>query len=252
MAIRHGLAGQFGKTEALERYRRVVGRFATIASFGFLVCGFAWGYFWSQVGPYPAIAAFILAAGVVLFAIRRAGAFADKVAKERVRFMRGGQGEALVAWLLEELDNEWHVFNGLKLEADSDIDHVVVGPGGVFSISTKSQRGLFSGTRDGLLHNGQPSPFAQQAMRQAMNLKDRLGVAMGRDVPWVQPILAVPLGYTEQDACGGKVWLVHQDNLIDRIAPEGAPTKLSAEQRSRTVKTLEMLESTAADVYRRP
>jgi hypothetical protein len=56
-----------------------------------------------------------------------------------------------------------------------------------------------------LRHNGQLSPFAQQALRQTMALRDRLNALMGRDVPWVQAVLAVPLGFTEGDACGGKV-----------------------------------------------
>jgi hypothetical protein len=38
---------------------------------------------------------------------------------------------------------------------------VVVGPGGVYCISTKAHRGLFTGTPDGLLHNG--DPIARQA-----------------------------------------------------------------------------------------
>jgi hypothetical protein len=36
----------------------------------------------------------------------------------------------------------------------------------------------------------------------------------------VQAVSAVPLGFSKGDACGGKVWLVHQDEISGRIAPE--------------------------------
>jgi hypothetical protein len=104
----------------------------------------------------------------------------------------------------------------------------------------------------GFLYNGELSDFAQQAMRQTMDLKDRLAVAMGRDVPWVQSVLAVPFGFTEADAKGGNVWLVHQENINDRIAPENGAKRLDKQQIARTVKVLEMIQSGAADVYQRP
>jgi hypothetical protein len=129
---------------------------------------------------------------------------------------------------------------------------VVVGPGGLYCISTKSHRGLFVGTADGLLHNGQPTPFARQAMRQTMDLRNRLQAMMGNDVPWVQAVLALSFGYVERDACGGKVWLVHQENVLKRLAPENGATKLSKGQIARTVKVLEMMQDGAASVYDRP
>jgi hypothetical protein len=157
-----------------------------------------------------------------------------------------------VAWLLEDLDDNWHVFNGIKLERNSDIDHVVVGPGGIYCVSTKSARGWFVGTPDGLLHNSKPSDLAQRALRQTMNLKDRLVALMGADVPWVQPVLAVPYGYVDGDACGGKVWLVHQEQIPDRFAPEGGPRRLDPHQVGRVVKVMEIIRAGAADVYERP
>jgi hypothetical protein len=252
MAIRHGLAGQFGKAQSLLRYRRIIGLFLAIGCVGFTLLGFAWGFFFLRYGSLIGAVAILAVTAAVWYAIRRAEKYVEKLAKERVKYMRGGQCEALIAWLLEDLEDEWHIFNNVKLERDSDIDHLVIGPGGMFCISTKSHRGVFSGTSDGLLHNGQPSRFAQQVMRQTMDIKDRLAVAMGKDVPWVQTVLAVPFGYTERDACGGKVWLVHQENILDRLAPEGAPRKLTEQQITRVVKVLEMIQQGAAEIYQRP
>ena len=165
--------------------------------------------------------------------------------RERIKYLRGGQAEGLIAWLLEGLDDDWHIFNGIKLERESDIDHILIGPAGVFCISTKSHRGLFTGTSDGLLHNGQSCPFAKDAMRQAMTLRDRLAALMGKDVPFVQPVLAVPFGYVEGAACGGKVWVRHQDDITSRIAPKDTRRRLSEKEVAPLVGVLEMFEKDA-------
>lgn len=252
MAIRHGLSGQYGKAQARKRL---------VGSFLFLVIGvalgigavfFAWGYFWSQHGDLYGLFALIVMVALVVASWRWIGKTFDASGKERIKYMRGGQSEAYVAWILEDLDDDWHIFNGIQLELESDTDHVVVGPGGVFCISTKSHRGWFVGTPDGLLHNGRPCGFAKDALRQAMNLVERLKAALGADVPWVQAVLALPFGYIDNDACGGKVWLAHADNLADRLAPEGGPRKLKPKQVERVVKVMEMIAASAAEIYRRP
>jgi hypothetical protein len=251
MAIRHGLSGQFGKREATQRHRRMLIAIFTAGILGTGGVGWVSGYFWSRWGPIVASIAVCALFAMFILAWRRIERYLDKTALERLRYLRGGQAEGLVAWILEDLDDDWHIFNSIKLEKDSDIDHVVIGPGGVFCISTKSQRGVFCGTRDGLLHNDQPSPFARDALRQTMDLVDWFKQAMRSNIPYVQGVLAVPLGFTKADACDGKVWLVHQENLISRLAPKKAQRKLDQQQITRTVKVLEMIEQNAASVFQR-
>jgi Nuclease-related domain len=252
MAIRHGLAGQYGKSQAHQRTVVLIGVLCAISGFfGFaigLVIRSTWG---------PRSVAIVLGVPTVvlllLLAFERWGApHFDRLARERIKYLRGAQGEALVAWLLEDLSNDWHVFNNVKLERLSDIDHIVAGPGGLFCISTKSHRGLFEVRQDLLLYNGKPCDFAQDALRQTMNLKDRLTAVMGGDVPWLQPLLAVPFGFIEGDACGGRVWVLHQEQLMDRICPHDAPKKLDKRQLERVVRALELLQGKAAEVYERP
>ena len=252
MAIRHGLAGQYAKSEAMKRFHRIVDRYFTAGALLSAVIGFVAGYVMRSGGYWPLVLVPVSIA--IYIAGKRYASGMDrelnKVAKERIKYLRGGQTEALIAWLLEDLDDRWHLFNGIKLEAGSDIDHVLVGPGGLYSISTKSQRGHFKVLPGGLLHNGHPSTFAKQASAQAMRLKDRLGAMMGADVPWVQPVLAVPFGFVEGDACG-KVWIVHQEDIARRLAPEEGPERLKQDQVARMANVLEMIQASAADVYRR-
>jgi hypothetical protein len=56
------------------------------------------------------------------------------------RWARGAAGERKVGAILEDLGPDWHVLHGVRL-GRGDIDHVLVGPGGTFTIETKSHRG---------------------------------------------------------------------------------------------------------------
>jgi hypothetical protein len=252
MAHRHGLAGQYGKNKAAKLLDRQLSVYLWLLIAGTFIIGFAAARMWYGAIGWP-IAIGLLIAGSMFFAVivgfRR---FSDRMAKDRIKHLRGGQGEALVAWLLQDLDDNWHIFNRIHLEKDWDIDHVLIGPAGVFCISTKSHRGIFTGTPDGVLYNGNPCDFANKAMWQTMALKDRLAAILGDDVPFLQPVLAVPFGFTEGNACGGKVWLVHQDDILNCLAPDGAPKRLSRAQIERIAKAVDMLQSTAADIYQRP
>ena len=52
------------------------------------------------------------------------------------RFFKGARGEERVSGILETLPDGYHVFNDF-VACGKHVDHVVVGPGGVFSVETK-------------------------------------------------------------------------------------------------------------------
>ncbi|KQC04541.1 MAG: hypothetical protein APR53_10235 [Methanoculleus sp. SDB] len=58
-------------------------------------------------------------------------------------YRAGIRGEDAVAVILEGFDDRYTLFNGVRLPgADGDIDHVLVGPKGIFVIETKNYRGF--------------------------------------------------------------------------------------------------------------
>jgi hypothetical protein len=63
-------------------------------------------------------------------------------APEIGRWRRGAEGERKVGAVLEGLGPGWHVLHDVSL-GRGNIDHVLVGPAGVFTIETKSHRGNF-------------------------------------------------------------------------------------------------------------
>jgi hypothetical protein len=64
----------------------------------------------------------------------------QSVQEEAERWSRGAEGERKVGAILETLGPGWHVLHDVSL-GRGNIDHVLVGPGGVFSIETKSNPG---------------------------------------------------------------------------------------------------------------
>ena len=104
------------------------------------------------------------------------------------RFFKGARGEERVAGILKELPDTYHVFNDFAV-GRRHVDHVVVGPGGVFSIETKSWRGKVTVEDDHILLDGQlpDRPPLTQALKEAALVRKALA-----DVGWsgmVTPVL---------------------------------------------------------------
>lgn len=94
------------------------------------------------------------------------------------RFFKGARGEERVAGILRSLPSDYHVFNDFVV-GRTHIDHVVVGPVGVFAVETKFWNGVVT-IEDGhiLLNNHVPnrSPLAQ-TVREAELVKSALDKA---------------------------------------------------------------------------
>lgn len=93
----------------------------------------------SWAGILASIVALILMCGVGNWALRRA----EELDRERVDFASGADGENSVAAILERFPDEFRVINDLTTPC-GNLDHVVVGPTGVFCLDTKNWRGVVS------------------------------------------------------------------------------------------------------------
>ena len=109
---------------------------------------------------------------------------------------RGYEGERCVAELLEsELPDGFHVFNDVRFPGRaSNIDHIVVGPTGIFVLDTKNWRGTVAWAEDGktLLLNGAPQNSAKAALSDALDVHDKLRALLNREV-FVKAVLVFPL-----------------------------------------------------------
>ena len=104
-------------------------------------------------------------------------------------FYKGARGEEKVSEILKGLPDAYHVFNDFTV-GRNHVDHVVVGPGGVFAIETKFWNGKVTVEEGHVLVDGQlpdRSPLGQ-ANREAAIVRNAL-VAAGWDGA-VVPVVA--------------------------------------------------------------
>lgn len=93
----------------------------------------------------------------------------------------GARGERIVGRRLERLRaNGWHVLHSIPLASGADIDHLIIGPGGVFTVNTKHHRGArVSVTGDWVRVNGYQHPYIRNSRHEAASAGRRLRGALG-------------------------------------------------------------------------
>ena len=154
-------------------------------------------------------------------------------------FFKGAHGEERVGFLLTELPAGCHVFHNLP-GAAGDIDHVVVGPHGLYAIETKCWSGKVTVGEDGqLLVDGKiPSrPPIRQALRSAQAIGDYLRERM-EGAPACAPVVCFASGTFEpgKQVCG-QVTVCNASELLSVLmAKEG---RLSPNEVERVVQVLE-------------
>ena len=105
---------------------------------------------------------------------------------------RGALGELAVGRVLAKLGPQWHVLHAVPVgEGDTDIDHVVIGPGGVFTLNSKNHSGqnVWVAGRTFLVA-GQKQPHIPKAEAEAQRAGKLLGRALASSVR-VTPMLVV-------------------------------------------------------------
>jgi hypothetical protein len=140
----------------------------------------------------------------------------------------GALGELDAARRLDALGEGWDVLHSVPIGArGSDIDHVVVGAAGVFTINTKFHEGarVWVGSRR-LLVNGQAKDHLRNTRYEATRTQKLLAAAAGTDVP-VAGVIAIvgakeitireqPADVAVLDAARLTRWLKKQKPRIDR------------------------------------
>lgn len=158
-ATMKGVPGDAARRRGL---RRVL---VPVACFG-VVFGFGVGLAVGGVGALP------WWGGVAVLALAFAGflAYCRRQPTLVYGYFKGARGEEMVAGELAHLPASWTILNGVLLPDGRDVDHVAVGPQGIFVIETKHWSGEVSVAGAQILANGRPlerSPVEQ--VRRAVN-----------------------------------------------------------------------------------
>lgn len=116
----------------------------------------------------------------------------DPLVDEARSWFKGALGERRVARELDALGPDFTVLHAVPIgKRSTDIDHVVVGPTGVFTINTKNHSGqdVWVGGRT-LMVGGQRTPHVHRALVEGERATRLLSDAAGGPIP-VQPVLVV-------------------------------------------------------------
>lgn len=123
----------------------------------------------------------------------------------------GALGEIEVGRLLKALGPEWFVRHAVPIGAGTkDVDHLVIGPGGVFAVNTKHHRDgtIWVGDRVLRLNNAN-TPHLKIAQSDTRDVARRLAARVGFPVP-VTSVIAV----------------LNAKSIVDRRAPNSRPVSV--------------------------
>lgn len=101
---------------------------------------------------------------------------------------KGILGEEAVANVLARLPSSYWVLHGVYT-GHGDVDHVIIGPTGVFALETKGWEGKFYRSRGQLYCNGKPAEHVLQQVRGAAGQVHQILLEAGVD-EWVEAVVA--------------------------------------------------------------
>jgi len=160
-------------------------------------------------------------------------------------YFKGARGEEIVAVWLASLPHDYHVFHDVEFAGSrgTPLDHLVVGPGGIFVIETKFWSGRVTSDGGSLLVDGiEPSRSpVNQVMAEVKVLKAFFAVKMS-EVPLVTAVVCFAGGTLELDRgqsfmLPGEVAVCNVKDLCSLITGGGA--KLASSEIERFVKLME-------------
>jgi hypothetical protein len=131
----------------------------------------------------------------------------------------GALGEMRVGEMLKALGPEWFVRHAVPIGASTkDVDHLVIGPGGVFSINTKHHAGSSIWVGDFAVRvNNFDNHYGTQSARDGADVAKRLTAKTGFDVV-VTPTLAFldPKSISDKSSAGKRrVSAVDASSLVE-------------------------------------
>ena len=231
------LPGQSGDERIQERRADALSYFV-VAFLAFSFAGWEWYHKLLEVPPQPwpyTIVAVCIAAFCV-FKLWRAKS-------ELKRFKQGRDGERIVAEQLEKMRASGYRVLHDVVAGDFNLDHVLIGPTGIFVVETKTPSKRGKGNRitfdgEAVQINGRsflPNPL-KQAKGNAAWLHNILKSSTGKSF-WVTPIVTFPDWSVVRTAKDAAVLVLNHKEIEQKV--KSRPVMLSNEEVSMAAFHLE-------------
>lgn len=241
MAQLFGIAGDHSGKQSIAAFRKTFLIFFCIIGALCLLEGILIGIVLTK-GALLSWISTVMLFGVILYASRHAMRRVEDFEKQRLSYRAGFLGEYQVAIELEGLPAAFTVFNNVNTER-GNLDHVVVGPTGLFAIETKNWRGHITATADGeLLKNGKPAtaPHVRRFVSRAMMVRDQAIALTHRDDFRIRPVMVFPKAHVDASyGSTGKAHCVRLDALREYIENSKYSAQLDKELVAQLVRAIQ-------------
>ena len=173
-----GESGRYVSQEAVKKRREIILFVCSLIA----VLGVIAGICFSNAIHLNALPIWVnclisIAALLGMFALSKYGdRKLDFLDKQKASMESGAVGEKIAGKILASLPDGFCVINGVAAEY-GDLDHVVVGPTGVFVFDSKNWRGVVSSDGNGeLLLNGQPTdkPYIRRFVGRMLGVREKV------------------------------------------------------------------------------
>jgi hypothetical protein len=190
----------------------------------------------ARFSPWFSLTASVILLLVVIVVSRWSSRKLQTLEKQRMDMRRGATGETAVAVTLGDFPDNFYVIHDVTTPC-GNLDHVVVGPTGVFVIDTKNWRGAVTADGKGeLLLNGQPTdkPFVKSFVARIMGVKERVRVLAPRLDPYFQAVFVFTSARVNANwGTTGSVHCLRDEQLYEYIVEKSFGRKLDVREAER-------------------
>jgi hypothetical protein len=139
------------------------------------------------------------------------------VPREVENFRTGAEGEVATADALKSLAADgWRIVHDRAL-TKTNVDHVLVGPGGIYAIETKRWQGTLNVDEEGLTRNGRPeSNVGRNCRSAARELSAYIKGETGKS-PWIQGVVVLWGDFEPGIADRNRVTYLSGDQVVDWV-----------------------------------
>ena len=152
--------------------------------------------------------------------------------KQRLKLRKGAVGEAVVSFILESFPADFRVMHDL-CTGYGNLDHVVIGPTGVFVIDAKNWRGVITADgNDEILLNGKPSdkPVVKNLTRNIMSVREKVKTLSNLDT-YFHGLLVFTSALVEANwGTTGSIHCMKDEQLYDYIVEDKKGKTLSEKE----------------------